>query len=289
MPDTPLRSLIVDGVWSGVGSVIVFLPQILLLFLFIGVLEDSGYLARAALIADRTMARIGLQGKSVHPAAVGLRLRGAGDHGDAHDREQARPHRYDSDCAVHDVLGAAAGVHAGDRGVHPGKTALGPFFGTRAAALLGLYVLGFLAAIVTARLLKSTVLKSTRAPFMLEMPPYRWPTRDVAGAAADRSRQGIPAARGDGDSGGGDRALGAGESAAARRQGVRRSANSIAGMIGHAVEPAIRPLGFNWKIGDRADHVAGGARSDRRDARDDLRDGGHDRNRWACRRRCGTT
>ena len=67
MPDTPLRSLIVDGVWSGVGSVIVFLPQILLLFLFIGVLEDSGYLARAALIADRTMARIGLQGKSFIP------------------------------------------------------------------------------------------------------------------------------------------------------------------------------------------------------------------------------
>src|SRR3984893_8320413 len=67
MPDTPLRSLIVNGVWSGVGAVIVFLPQILLLFLFIGVLEDSGYLARAALIADRTMARIGLQGKSFIP------------------------------------------------------------------------------------------------------------------------------------------------------------------------------------------------------------------------------
>ena len=64
MPETALRSLIVDGVWSGVGAVIVFLPQILLLFLFIGVLEDSGYLARAALIADRTMARIGLQGKT---------------------------------------------------------------------------------------------------------------------------------------------------------------------------------------------------------------------------------
>ena len=61
------RSLLIDGVWSGVGSVIVFLPQILLLFLFIGILEDSGYLARAALIADRTMARVGLQGKSFIP------------------------------------------------------------------------------------------------------------------------------------------------------------------------------------------------------------------------------
>ena len=67
LPASPLRSLLVDGMWSGVGSVIVFLPQVLLLFLFIGILEDSGYLARAALIADRTMARVGLQGKSFIP------------------------------------------------------------------------------------------------------------------------------------------------------------------------------------------------------------------------------
>ncbi len=67
LPDSPLSSLLVDGVWQGVGSVVVFLPQILLLFLFIGMLEDSGYLARAALIADRTMAKFGLQGKSFIP------------------------------------------------------------------------------------------------------------------------------------------------------------------------------------------------------------------------------
>ena len=67
LPDTPWRSLLIDGVWSGVGAVVVFLPQILLLFLFIGILEDSGYLARAALIADRTMAKMGLQGKSFIP------------------------------------------------------------------------------------------------------------------------------------------------------------------------------------------------------------------------------
>jgi ferrous iron transport protein B len=67
LPDGPVRSLVVDGVWAGVGSVLVFLPQILLLFLFIGILEDSGYLARAALIADRTMAKVGLQGKSFIP------------------------------------------------------------------------------------------------------------------------------------------------------------------------------------------------------------------------------
>jgi len=67
LPDSALRSLVVEGVWAGVGSVLVFLPQILMLFLFIGVLEDSGYLARAALITDRTMAKAGLQGKSFIP------------------------------------------------------------------------------------------------------------------------------------------------------------------------------------------------------------------------------
>ena len=67
LPESALRSLLVEGVWGGVGAVLVFLPQILLLFLFIGILEDSGYLARAALIADRTMARVGLQGKSFIP------------------------------------------------------------------------------------------------------------------------------------------------------------------------------------------------------------------------------
>jgi ferrous iron transport protein B len=67
LPESALRSLVVEGIWGGVGSVVVFLPQVLLLFLFIGVLEDSGYLARAALIADRTMAKVGLQGKSFIP------------------------------------------------------------------------------------------------------------------------------------------------------------------------------------------------------------------------------
>ena len=67
LPSGVFRSLMTEGVWSGVGSVLVFLPQILLLFLFLGLLEDSGYLARAALIADRTMAKVGLQGKSFIP------------------------------------------------------------------------------------------------------------------------------------------------------------------------------------------------------------------------------
>jgi len=248
MPDTPLRSLIVDGVWSGVGAVIVFLPQILLLFLFIGILEDSGYLARAALIADRNMARIGLQGKSFIPLLSAyacavpaiMATRTIENKRDRIATILIAPFMTCSARLPVYTLVIAAFI--------PEKPLLGLFFGTRAAALLGLYVLGFVAAIVTARLLKSTVLKSTRAPFILEMPPYRWPTvTSWVLRLIDRARVFL------------------------RRAGTVILAvaiilwvlahlplhdgkapdigQSIAGMIGHAVEPVIRPLGFNWKIG----------------------------------------
>ena len=248
MPDTPLRSLIVDGVWSGVGSVIVFLPQILLLFLFIGVLEDSGYLARAALIADRTMARIGLQGKSFIPLLSAyacavpaiMATRTIENKRDRIATILIAPFMTCSARLPVYTLVIAAFI--------PEKPLLGLFFGTRAAALLGLYLLGFLAAIITARLLKSTVLRSTKAPFILEMPPYRWPTMtSLVLRLIDRSKVFLRRA--------GTVILGvaivlwvlahlplhAGKAPAI--------GESIAGMIGHAVEPVIRPLGFNWKIG----------------------------------------
>ncbi len=248
MPDTPLRSLIVNGVWAGVGSVIVFLPQILLLFLFIGILEDSGYLARAALIADRTMYRIGLQGKSFIPLLSAyacavpaiMATRTIENKRDRIATILIAPFMTCSARLPVYTLVIAAFI--------PEKNLLGPFFGTRAAALLGLYVLGFLAAVITARLLKSTVLKSTRAPFMLEMPPYRWPTlRSLALRLVDRSKVFL-------------RRAGTVILAVAIVLWVLASlplshgklpeiGHSLAGSIGHFVEPAIRPLGFNWKIG----------------------------------------
>ena len=82
-----LRSLLLDGLWKGVSSVLVFLPQILLLFLFIGILEDSGYLARAAVIADRTMRSVGLNGKAFIPLLSAYACAVPRDHGDAHDRK----------------------------------------------------------------------------------------------------------------------------------------------------------------------------------------------------------
>jgi ferrous iron transport protein B len=248
LPASPLRSLLLEGVWGGVGSVLVFLPQILLLFLFLTLLEDSGYLARAALIADRTMARVGLQGKSfipllsAHACAVPgvLATRTIDNKRDRIATILVMPFMT---CAarlpVYTLIIAA---------FIPERPLLGPLLGTRAAALLSLYLLGFLAAFATARLLKSSILRSERTPFILEMPPYRWPSLRTLGLSLlDRAKIFL------------------------RRAGtvilvsavvlwllahlplhdgrVPKLEDSLAGTMGRTLEPAIRPLGFDWKIG----------------------------------------
>ena len=118
LPDVFIKGLLIDGVWGGVGSVVIFLPQILILFLFIGVLEDSGYLARAAVIADRTMRVFGLQGKSFIPLPLRLRLCRTRNHGGAYNRKQARSHGHATRRAPNDLLGAVAGLRPADRGIH---------------------------------------------------------------------------------------------------------------------------------------------------------------------------
>jgi ferrous iron transport protein B len=248
LPASVLRSLLVEGVWHGVGSVIQFLPQILLLFLFIGILEDSGYLARAALIADRTMAKFGLQGKSfipllsAHACAVPAIMA-------TRTIESKRDRLATILIAPLMTCSARLPIYTLIIGAFiPDRPLLGKLFGTQAGALLGLYVLGFAAAVITAKLLKSSILKSERTPFVLEMPPYRMPTlRSLGIRLYDRSkiflhRAGtvilvvavvlwvmlhLPLHDG--------KAPEIGE--------------SFAGMIGHATEPVIKPLGFNWKIG----------------------------------------
>ncbi len=152
LPDSLLTSLVVDGVWRGVGSVLVFLPQVLLLFLFIGILEDSGYLARAALIADRTMARVGLQGKSFIPllSAYGcavpaiMATRTIENRRDRIATILIAPFMTCSARLPVYALLIAAFI--------PDRNLLGSIITLQVAALLGLYVLGFLAAVVTARL-----------------------------------------------------------------------------------------------------------------------------------------
>jgi ferrous iron transport protein B len=247
IPNETLKSLVVDGVWSGVGSVLVFLPQILILFLFIGILEDSGYLARAALIADRTMARVGLQGKSFIPLLSGYACAVPAIMA-TRTIENKRDRIATILIAPFMTCSARLPVYTLVIAAFIPERPLLPFLGTRAVALLGLYVLGFLAAVITAKLLKSTVLKSQRSSFMLEMPPYRWPTlRSLGLRLLDRSKVFL------------------------RRAGTvillvavvlwvflhlplvdgkaPEISDSYAARFGHVIEPAIQPLGFNWKIG----------------------------------------
>ena len=176
LPNGVVRSLVVNGIWAGVGSVLVFLPQILLLFLFIGVLEDSGYMARAALIADRTMAKFGLQGKSfipllsayacAVPAIMATRV-----------IENKRDRIATIMIAPLMTCSARLPVYTLIIAAFVPNIALAPgVLSLPAATMLLLYLLGFVAAVITARLLKSTVLKSQRSSFILEMPPYRLPT-----------------------------------------------------------------------------------------------------------------
>ena len=248
LPDSPWRSLLVDGIWKGVGSVIVFLPQILLLFLFIGVLEDSGYLARAALIADRTMARIGLQGKSfipllsayacAVPAVMSTRV--IEDKRDRMATIMIAPLMTCSARLPIYTLIIAAFV--------PNTHILGNFLSLPAVVMLSLYVLGFAAAVAIARILKSTILKSKGSSFMLEMPPYRWPTmRSLSLRLVDRGKVFLHRA--------GTVILGVAIALWVLANLPLHNGHpppleqSYAGMVGKAIEPAILPLGFNWKIG----------------------------------------
>ncbi len=248
LPAGVARDVVVQGAVAGVGSVIVFLPQIAVLFLFIGILEDSGYLARAALIADRTMARIGLQGKSFIPllsayaCAVPAILA-------TRTIESKRDRLATILVAPFMTCAARLPVYALIIAAFlPNTPLLGPIFGVRAAALLGLYVLGFLAAVGTARLLRSTILRGDRTPFLLELPPYRWPTlRSLGLRVVDRSRVFLTRA--------GTVILGVtvGIWLLCHLPLVDGKApdlsHSVAGTIGRTIEPAIRPLGFDWKIG----------------------------------------
>jgi ferrous iron transport protein B len=253
LPAGWLQSLLLDGAWKGISSVLVFLPQILLLFLFIGILEDSGYLARAALIADRVMRTTGLNGKAFIPLLSAyacaipaiMATRTIENKRDRMATILVTPFMTCSARLPVYMLLIAAFI--------PNIVFLHGFLGLRTIVMLSLYLAGFVGAMTTAWLLKSSILKSSETPFILELPQYRMPTmRSLAMRLYDRAsvflRQAgtvilsvtlvlwvlahIPPIH-----------LGSGSWAAPEL------ANSMIGRLGHFIEPAIAPLGFNWKIG----------------------------------------
>jgi ferrous iron transport protein B len=248
LPDGMLRSLVVNGVWKGTGSVLVFLPQILLLFLVIGILEDSGYLARAAVIADRTMSRVGLNGKSFIPllsayACAVPAIMATRTIESKRDRIATILIAPFMTCSarlpVYTMIIAA---------FIPARALLGPFLGARAAAMLSLYLLGFLMAVFTARILKSTILRSKDSPFILEMPPYRWPQPVSLGMRVfDRGKAFLYRA--------GtvimvvSLLLWAATNFPMHNGQPPAIQDSVVASVGHFIEPVIRPLGFDWKIG----------------------------------------
>ncbi|MCK6547056.1 ferrous iron transport protein B [Myxococcota bacterium] len=295
MAEGPLRDLLTDGVVGGVGNVLVFIPQIAILFFFISVLEDSGYLARAAFITDRLMARIGLHGRAFVPLLSGFA------------------------CAVPAIMATRTIESRKDRIVtilvtplmscsarlpiygivitalfSADQTVLG-FLSVGGLLLLAMYVLSVTTTVAAAFVLKRTVLKSPTPPFVLELPPYRMPAlSSVARRVIERCRVFVRDAgtvilacsivlwallyfpRSGGDSA----AIEAKRTATVAQQtsememaptdevkaqlatkhadelarldvelSAERLRSSFAGRIGHAIEPLIAPLGFDWKIG----------------------------------------
>lgn len=276
LPEGMLADFLVDGVVAGVGSVLVFLPQILILFACVAALEHSGYLARAAFMIDRLMRALGLNGRAFVPMLSGYA------------------------CAVPAIMATRALESRRDRlltmmviplvscsarlpvytlviaALFPSDLPiLGPIT-LGMAMMFGMYLAGTVVALASAGVLGKVVLKGEPQPLLMELPPYRWPPlRDVARLLWKRTRDFLVTAgtvilmasvvlwaaltfpRTQAYSQDFDRAIAtaqqAGDEARAEELGVEKRAeevqNSLAGRLGRVMEPFIEPLGFDWKIG----------------------------------------
>lgn len=264
LPEGILADLVADGIIAGVGGVLVFLPQILLLFLFISILEDSGYMSRAAFLLDRLMSGVGLHGKAFLPlissfacAIPGIMAtRTIEDRRDRFATIMIAPFMSCSArLPVYTLMIAA---------FFAGQTVFG-FISLGAVLMLGMYLLGIVAAIIAAFVLKRTLLKAPPPPFIMEMPPYRRPNlRTVLQNVFERSwlfvkRAGtvilaisivlwaltyFPVHQV-----GADKAKDCGANTLGECLPTQQLEQSYAGMLGHTIEPVIAPLGFDWKIG----------------------------------------
>jgi ferrous iron transport protein B len=246
MSEGSLKHLLIDGIIGGVGGVIIFLPNILILFFFISLMEDTGYMARAAFITDKLMHKIGLHGKSFIPMIMGF------------------------GCNVPAVMATRTIENRNNRLltmlINPFMSCsarlpvyillIGAIFpGFKGTMLFGIYLTGILVAILAALLFKNTLFRSTDAPFVMELPPYRFPTvRSTAKHMWFKASQYL-------------RKMGSiimiasiliwalgyfpvpkvADGKSIPTTGV--SENSYIGRIGKFIEPSIRPLGFDWRMG----------------------------------------
>ena len=256
LPAGDLRSLVVDGVFAGVGSVLVFLPQIAILFAFIGILEHSGYMARAAFLMDRVMRTVGLHGKSFIPMLSGYACAVPGIMA---TRTIEDPKDRLATIMVVPLMSCSARlpVYTLLIGAFVPATTIIPGLTLQGATMLIMYLLGTVVALAVAAVFKRTLLKGPVRPMILELPPYRVPSLASLGVSVVQrcqlflQRAGTvilalsivlwamatyPKSPDD-------------PSLPLERQQEQQLAHSVLGRIGHGIEPVVRPLGYDWKIG----------------------------------------
>jgi len=249
MPAGDLRDLIVNGAIGGVGAVVTFLPQIIFLFLFIGFLEDTGYMARAAFIMDRMMSKVGLHGKSFIPLLSSFACAIPGIM--ATRTIESRKDRLVT-MLVAPLVSCSARLPVYALMIAafiPRKTVLG-IFSLPGLTLVAMYLLGLTAALSMAWVFKKTLLKSEAPAFIMELPPYKMPSfKSVLLHMWERSILFLKRA--------GTIILGVSIvlwflATYPKLEGASPSEQlnqSFAGRAGHLIEPIIKPLGFDWKIG----------------------------------------
>ena len=238
----PLKDMIVDGIIGGVGGVIVFLPNILLLYFFISLMEDSGYMARAAFIMDKIMHKMGLHGKSFIPLVMGF---GCNVPAILASRTIENRKSRLITILVNPLMSCSARLPIY-------LLLVGTFFpGKASLVLLSIYVTGILLAVLMARLFSKVLVKGEDTPFVMELPPYRMPTmKAITRHTWEKGQQYL-------------RKMGGVIMIAsiiiwylgyypnhnAYKTVAEQQENSYIGQIGKAIEPAIKPLGFDWKLG----------------------------------------
>ena len=248
LADGVLRSLLVDGIVAGAGSVLVFLPQILILFLFLLFLEDSGYLPRAAFLLDRVMGTVGLSGRSFIPLLSSFACAVPGIMA-TRTISNARDRLATIMIAPLMTCSARLPVYALVIGAFIPQRTVGHVFNLQGLVLFALYVAGIAGAMAVAFVLQRAAGHRTQHPLLMELPSYRWPTpRNLAFGLWERARiflervgtiilalmivlwflSSFPAAP-----------------AGATGPAIQYS---FAGMLGHALEHVFAPIGFNWQI-----------------------------------------
>ena len=242
MAEGPLKDMLVDGIIGGVGGVIVFLPNILILYFFISVMEDSGYMARAAFIMDKIMHRMGLHGKSFIPLIMGF--------GCNVPAIMASRTIEDRKCRLITMLVNPLMSCSARLPIY--LVMVGAFFPNQASfVLLCIYATGIILAVLMARLFSKFLVKGDDAPFVMELPPYRMPTtKSILRHTWEKGAQYLKKM-------GGIIMiasiiiwfLGYYPQHDAYETVAEQQENSYIGQIGKAVEPVIEPLGFDWKLG----------------------------------------